>query len=707
MPALIYLALMIIFGYYVCRRFYWFASLPHTIAASFLVGLLFSTWITYITASAFAWSPTPLIWGNLIFLIVAIATIYKLKDQPQASPSTFHARPSGSDNIDWIIIGLCALLACWLMFTTFNMEKDSLTIAYKVWSDFGPNLSIIQSFALGHNFPTEYPHFPGDSIRYHFLFWFQAGNLTFLGLSPHWSLNLLSVLSITSMLILVMTLSETLFNTRIVGRIAALLFFIHGSLSYFSFLRSYSSISQAIQAIITLDHFLPSGYPYRGEDWGVWSLAVFANQRHLTSAIGILILVLIFLIDLIRKEVGSVPTSVEQESVDQGQSITQAETKGFSIEQLYIRILGIAKHITIGTVFSGVLIGLLPMWNGAVFIAALTILGTMFLLFKGRINIGYVAATTFILAIPQIIFLRPENASATQQGFPKFHWGFTIDNPTITTVIKYLSFTFGFKWIFILIALYFLSKFHRLLFAVISSLLAIAFLVQFSEEVLANHKFINMWLIFVNIFVAYGFWQLWDSGKTKLNKAIALMLLILTIPSGIIDLFPFKNDFRMYMSYKNDPLLRWLRDNTKPKDIFLSDTYVNHSILLAGRKLYYGHAYYAWSAGHPTDRREALYKEMINEKDVKKLLALLQNNGINYVAVDEGFRKKEDKPIHNEDVYKEYFTKAYEDTSNKYGSLIIYKVPHCDLLAKEPVPKEDEKDLNSISQIDERMVKNK
>ena len=48
-------------------------------------------------------------------------------------------------------------------------------MAFVVWNDFGPNLSLMQSFAMGHNFPTEYPHFIGEPIRYHFLFWFQAG----------------------------------------------------------------------------------------------------------------------------------------------------------------------------------------------------------------------------------------------------------------------------------------------------------------------------------------------------------------------------------------------------------------------------------------------------------------------------------------------------------------------------------------------------
>src|SRR5262245_65243509 len=123
-----------------------------------------------------------------------------------------------------------------MMFSSFGMEAGRLQIANHQWSDFGPNVAIMQSFALGRNFPTEYPHFSGDRIRYHFLFYFQAGNLEYLGLNPAWSNNLLSVFSLVAMLVLVMSLGDLLFRSRAVGRIGAALFFFHGSLHYISYI---------------------------------------------------------------------------------------------------------------------------------------------------------------------------------------------------------------------------------------------------------------------------------------------------------------------------------------------------------------------------------------------------------------------------------------------------------------------------------------
>ena len=104
--------------------------------------------------------------------------------------------------------------------------------------DFNLQSAIAQSFALGHNFPTESPYYAGQPIHYDFLFYFQAGNLEFLGLNLAWSVDVLSVLGLTSMLALAMALGELLFNSRVVGRVGAALFFFPGSLAFIPFLKS-------------------------------------------------------------------------------------------------------------------------------------------------------------------------------------------------------------------------------------------------------------------------------------------------------------------------------------------------------------------------------------------------------------------------------------------------------------------------------------
>jgi hypothetical protein len=303
MLALIYFALAICVGDFLCRRFYRFVSVVHRCAAALLVGLLISSWFTYLAGLAFAWTARPLLWGNLLFFLAVLALLtwpkWKhriVKAAPDAAhhsqtAETYVPRPNGSGIADWLLIAGYVVLVSWMMFASFNVEGGKLKISNPEYSDFGPNTALIQSFAVGHNFPTEYPHFSGDRIRYHFLFYFQAGNLEFLGLNPAWSLNLLSITTLVAMLIIVMTLGEMLFNSRTVGRLGSLLFFFFGSLSYVPFLQKQVSIRAAIEAVKHRGEFLPSIFPYRGETWGTWSQVNYLNQRHFASAVEFLLCV--------------------------------------------------------------------------------------------------------------------------------------------------------------------------------------------------------------------------------------------------------------------------------------------------------------------------------------------------------------------------------------------------------------------------------
>src|SRR6266542_1018017 len=307
MLALIYFGLAICLGDFLCRRFYQFVSIAHRLAAAVLVGLLVSSWFTYLAGLAFAWASRPLLWGDLLFFIAAVALLSwsrwkgairgtALGRSNSRAADSYLPRSKGSSIADWVLIAGYVALVSWMMFASFNSTGSKLQISNAQYSDFGPNTAIMQSFAVGHNFPTEYPHFSGDRIRYHFLFYFQAGNLEFLGLDPAWSLNLLSISTIVAMLVILMTLGEVLFNSRVVGRLGSLLFFFFGSLSYVPFLRKQVSVQAAIQAITHQRDYLQTIFPYRGEAWGTWSQVTYLNQRHFASAIGILLLVLVFLV---------------------------------------------------------------------------------------------------------------------------------------------------------------------------------------------------------------------------------------------------------------------------------------------------------------------------------------------------------------------------------------------------------------------------
>jgi DNA-binding beta-propeller fold protein YncE len=797
MLALIYFVLAALVGDSLCRRFYQFESFAHRCATAILVGVVVSSWFTYLVGLAFFWTQQPLLWANLLFFVAAVALLSWPKWKGRILKSTSYeaypkrsnlylTRPSGSGMADWLLIAGYIVLVSWMMFASFSAKEGKLLIANPEYSDFGPNTALIQSFAVGHNFPTEYPHFSGDRIRYHFLFYFQAGNLEFLGFNPAWSLNLLSISTIVAMLVIVMTLGEVLFNSRAVGRLGSLLFFFFGSLSYAPFLQKQGSVRAAIQAITHQREYLQTIFPYRGEAWGTWSQVTYLNQRHFASAIGILLLVLVFLVIRYREAAAkraaarvaaramtpqpdglprSAPTSVssnpsgiqglpESQIAMPSESVTtqskeetaissdpgeaqhvqesQIETAPASVSSDSSRLQDVreseietpsesvatqsAEQTAISTdasepqyvresqiempsapvttqprketaitaepfiatlppfIFSGFILALLPMWNSAVFIAAAAILGLLFILCPLRLQMLALAVTAGLIALPQMLFLSTGSGRAQMPRL--LHWGYTLDHPTAENVLKYLGFTFGFKWLLIALALIFARSLQRRFFLASLSLLAVAFSFQFTIEVLANQKFIHIWVIIANLFVAFGLWRLWRlslGGTTLPGKFVAAVLFLLVIAGGLIDFFPIHNTGWGEVTYQNDALIDWLKKNTSPRDIFLTDRFVNHPILMAGRRVFYGWPYYSWGAGYDASKRDKLYITLFESRDPWKVYHLLKENGIKYIGYDNAIRQANFIRRPNQELYATYFPKVYD--ADKYNGLVIYKVP--------------------------------
>jgi sugar lactone lactonase YvrE len=681
MLALIYLALAICLGDFLCRRFYRFVSTPHRWSAAVLVGLLLSTWVTYLAALAFARTANPLLWANLTFFAAATSVIFLLvrRSKRQGRRTVFiEPRAPGSEMWDWIMLAMYFALACWIMFTTFGFKDGKLLISDLVWTDFGPHTALIRSFAVGHNFPTQYPFFSGAPIRYHFLFFFQAGNLEFLGINIAWSLNILSAVTMVCMLALVMSLGQLLFSSRTVGRIGSALFFFNGSLASISFLRSQPSITQAFHAVLHLRGFLRSGYPYRGEDWGIWTESVYINQRHLASAIGILLIVLIFLIDRYQqktpRDTGRIGPPINggfgDSEVPDGGALIKAEP-----QQASGVMASLGDTIISGKsfIFTGLILGALPFWNALVFTAAFAVLLCFLLLFPQRkymLMLGFAAA---VVALPQVWYL---SSGGGPRNYSLFQWGYTIQDPTIAKVVEYLGYTFGLKWPVIILGLLAVSWFQRRFFIAICSLILLAFSFRFSVETPANHKFLNIWVILANLFAAYGVCWLWKLKTAPiLGPVVATALTVSIIVGGSIDLFPIYNRHLAEFAYENDPLVKWVMSETKADKAFLTDKLMYHPILYAGRKLFCGYTLFAWGAGYDIAKRELIHRELFESRDPRKVYRLLKENNIGYVAFDNSLRHNQFIKRPNEQVYAEYFPKVFEDKQGRYNSLTIYEVP--------------------------------
>ncbi len=678
MIAFVYLGVLVFFGDALASRWFRFVSLPHRLATGFLVGLLAGTWISYLTALAASGTSDPMAVGGLASTLAMLLAAIWLRRHPPAVPVT-PARLLRSIRPEWTLVLLVAAAVSAMMIWTYHYDQGTLWIAGALWSDFGPTSAISQSFALGHNFPTEYPHFAGEPIRYHFLYYFQVGNLTYLGLDPASANNVLSIASVVSLLVVVAALGERLFGSRLIGWIGAGLFFFHGALSFIPYLGSFPSVIDGIASLPGLDHFLSSGFPYRGEEWGIWAQDAYLNQRHLPSAIGILLVIVLFVVDRLPAL-----TYGPNEPGLTGWRRRLVATVAGALRQAgaWVRHPAEAVRATLGDpwlpgyLLCGLLAGSLPLYNGAMFIASAAVLGILFVVFPNRAQMVGLGAAAAIVAIPQLLFIRP-GTMAGEQTYPAFYWGYVVEDPTPVRVATYLGFIFGPKLILAAVALLVATWRQARIFLAFVALVGVAFLVQFSVEIFANHKFIHTWLIVANVFVAYGLVRLWRARASRWipSRLVAAGLVAVIVAGGVVDLFPIKNG-RMYQAgVDGDPLYEWVRTQTNPGDVFLSDFYVVHGILLAGRKIYMGWPYFSWSAGYAVGAREQWYREVFALRSARELVRRLQAAGIAYVAIDDGLRDRGFASRLNEELFRANLERVFSDPDNQYAHLAIYRVP--------------------------------
>src|SRR4029077_20617657 len=132
-------------------------------------------------------------------------------------------------------------------------------------------------------------------------------------------------------------------------------------------------------------------------------------------------------------------------------------------------IAGLRDTALPGYLATGLLLGLLPLWNGPMFIASAALFGVIFVVFPNRVQMAVLAIAAALPAIPQVLFLRPRDLPGTI-NFPVFHWGYIVDPPSIENVGTYIGFIFGLKLLLVGVSLARGSSLQRRIFLAASSL---------------------------------------------------------------------------------------------------------------------------------------------------------------------------------------------------------------------------------------------
>ena len=635
--------------------------------AWFVSGTLTVTWTTYLLAYLFQRSAAPLVPANAIsmsvYAMVSALGIWLQVRKKQEWNMRHQFSLLTAGEILFLTAVVC-LVGC-LMWRTFFVSDGTLYVGLSVFSDFAPHLGMIRSFSLGNNFPTVYSHYAGEDIRYHFMFQFLAGNLEFLGMRLDWAFNLPSALSLISVFSLLYVLAVRLSGIRFVGYLSALFFAFRCSPSFFSYLAEIPKGTSVREALANNIGFI--GYT-TNEEWGLWNLNVYCNQRHLAFGICAMLLVLhLFLPHLFamadrwqnRQAAGG-----NARKNQQGILATAGDFLRFSL----FSIDGWKAEAYLRPAVLGVLLGLTAFWNGATLLATIMVLFVLAIVSDRRIEYLITAIITTVLSLIQNNFFMEGLAV----GGAKFQFGFIAENTTLFGTLDYIARLTGILFLVLLAAFAVVKGVKRWVLIAFAAPFVFSFCVSLTSDVTVNHKYIMVSIMLMNIFAAILLVKLFTM-KNAVIRILCCGIVVLMTITGFYDFCTVMK--RNHPNYNlqfamEDPLVEWIDENTTSQDVFLTHHYALTRAVLGGAMLFEGHAYYPMTAGYDTKKRYALTREMYEASSVRELQGLIEENGIDYIIIDIAARESTDYVL-NEAVFDAAYEKVYVEGDGE-GMLSIY-----------------------------------
>lgn len=614
--------------------------------AWYITGTLAITWPTYLIALLFGNREEPLLYANLIvmpiaFIISFIAIYYKIF-RNKTEMLVMICKNKKIIRTELILLAAITALACILMWTTFYISGDRLYIGSTVFSDFSPHIGMIRSFSFGNNFPTAYSHYAGEDIRYHFMFQFLTGNLEYLGLRLDYAFNIPSIISFIFAFLLLYLMAVKITGKIGAGILACLFFAFRSAKTLFTYLAKLPEGTNVIKALADNTNFI-SDTP--NEDWGLWNLNVYCNQRHLAFGLATIFFVLILYLPRLY---------VMFEGLNE-HKLKKVKFR-FNIQfTTFIRIFftkegWLCKDYK-SAIALGLILGGLGFFHGAAVICCLLVLFIMAIVSTRRLEYVITAGITLLLTTLQSRLFIHGSAISTE-----FLFGFIAENKTLFGAASYLERLLGILP-FVVLAAFCLEKgVGRYLIIAFSAPLIFAFTVSLTIDVTVNHKYIMMSCILLGIYAAALLIRIFEK-RDILLRLVGIYLLVALTATGIYDFFTVLNKNRpdtAIVLNLQDPLTKWVKDNSNSKDVFLTASYALNQAVLGGAMLYEGWPYFPWSAGYDTDYRSKQVKLMYEANTPEELDALVKKNSIRFIIVDHDNRTSDSYTVNEANIKATY-----------------------------------------------------
>ena len=634
--------------------------------AWFITGVLALTWPVYLIACLTAKATaTPLNIANAIVLPIALIVFgviyYRKQIRHKGSDQSSLDSHRGMGWTELLLVVGITVLACVLMWSTFYVKDGQLRIGVSVFSDFSPHIGMIRSFSYGNNFPTSYSHFGGEDIKYHFMFQFLVGNLEYLGLRIDYAFNLPSILSFISAFLLFYVLAVKITGKKLTGLLACLFFAFRSSKSLFTYLAGLPK-GELLQTLRNNIDFIGST---PNEEWGLWNLNVYCNQRHLAFGLAVMFFLLILYLPPLYELFEAVKQHRHQSTTER--TLMKSGSNSY-LKLIFFTGEGWKVKELKTAIASGILLGALTFFHGAVVIGCLLILFMVAAFSRRRLEFVILAGITLILSNLQTSFFIEDSVVTT-----KFLFGFIAENPTLFGAASYLDRLLGILPLVLLGAFCLERGTGRYLILAFSMPLIFAFTVSLTVDVTVNHKYIMMACILLGIFAA-AFVEKLLTRKDILVRLVGVLLIVMLTSTGIYDLATLlrknKRVGPVTLELHNE-LTEFVRNNSDSKDLFLTNStyYTINQVVFGGAMLYLGHQYYAWSAGYDTEWRDRMVRSMYSADTPEELDRLVKENNIRFIVVGKENRESTEYELNEENIRSTYEC-IYEEGEGEWKTSI-------------------------------------
>lgn len=619
--AVLYLATSFLVGLLLVQRL--FSDTPPLVrlAGGYLLGTLLTAWATFLVALILF----PLDEALLIGILVVVAAQAMALGRWRRRLSLSSLKPSPGEAVLAVI---AVAFSFWLM--DQRLSGDPLMVSLNTWGDFGLHVPLARLFSWGHNLPPEYPFFAGEPIRYHFGFDFFAGALERQALPLDLAFNIPAALAMTAMIVLSFELGRLLFRKIAAGVIAAVLLMTNSSLAFIRYFEQFDNdVIEGLRNLWSHNRYLAIG-PYDGQDIAIyWTLNVFLTRSHVIFGVALGLLVAYALIRWLRLR----------------------------------RPLGPYSALVLGAMLG------LSFWiNAQVYIAVLVFSVALFVVFlRWREAIPFLGAAGFI-ALPQFLYL---GGGIEAGGNAQFHLGYLVEPLTFDHFFTYWWLNLGLALPLLVLAAVLARKNDKRLLLAIMAIFLFGNLVQLGRDLGGHtHVVFTVWAVLINLFVAFALLRVWQ--LKFVGWAVAPVLLLFLILSGIIDIMVIKNDPHFFVFDGKGPTMEWIADNTEEDAVFLTNPqnlYLEPT--LAGRRLYLGFVQFTEGAGYDVRERLAIVNAIYNAPSKGEACRLLMAEEIDYVQV--GPVERNSNPSINWQLFAAEFEAAFS-AETPQGPLTLYDV---------------------------------